>query len=386
MNPKALIPLVAGLAIGGFALKMGIDTLSKAKGAPAPKTQLWGAIEDIPRGTTIDETMLKAIAFPVDLVPEGAFQKKEDVVGRVPRIAAPAGLPLLESMLLPPGTKPGLWVKPGYRAVAVKVDETAAVSNHILPGAHVDVVAYFRVRQGRKSEMIARTLLEDIEVAAVGQQLSVVQEEEDGSKRAKPARSISLFVKPEQVPILHLAEQQGKLKLSLRGQEDVSSDETQEPIKADQIFGLRQEPEEKESKGGLLASLFSAFKPQEKPETQPEPVVQDVLPEADAQEPETVDPPYAWVMAVCNGSQQQLMAWPTVDSIDGKVLPPSEEVHTGPQPKVPAKAKQTAAMNTRQLAGATARASSQTNRPKHSVPVIPEVEPEEETEPEELTE
>ena len=135
MNAKSMIPLVVGLAIGGYALKLVFDTVKNAKGAEPDTVQVWAAREDIPRGSSIDEGMILAVKFPASAVPEGAFKAKEELIGRVPRITAPASLPILESMLLEPGAKGGLWVRPGFRAVSIKIDESSGVSNLLQPRA-----------------------------------------------------------------------------------------------------------------------------------------------------------------------------------------------------------------------------------------------------------
>ena len=74
MNAKAMIPLVAGLGIGGVALKLGLSTVQKARAGQqtAPRVQVWVAKEDIPRGSKIQEDMLQSIPFPADVLPAGA--------------------------------------------------------------------------------------------------------------------------------------------------------------------------------------------------------------------------------------------------------------------------------------------------------------------------
>lgn len=136
----------------------------------------------------------------------------------MPRLDAPAGLPVLEDMLAPPNSLPGLQPPEGYDAASIRVDSSSAVGYHVFPGCRVNVTASFK-RAGQK-DTIARTLLEDIEVAAVGPHISVSTGKEPTSgKKESPrtVREITLFVKPEQVKTLLLAEQFGKIKLSLRG-------------------------------------------------------------------------------------------------------------------------------------------------------------------------
>jgi pilus assembly protein CpaB len=232
MNPKALIPLIAGLGIGGLALVLGINTLKNARaGQPSTaKVKIWAAKEDIPRGTKLNEHLLVEVTYPAESVPEGAFKQKEDLVGRVPRLVAPAGLPILETMLAPAGTRPGIFVKPGYRAVAVKIDAGSGVDYHLDPGCFVDVVGSFKVTRNNRSETIARTIVENVEVAAVGPRVSPSTGSETDKKekerdRSAAVRAVTLFVKPEDVPKLLLTEQQGRIKLSMRGNPGVAGDE-----------------------------------------------------------------------------------------------------------------------------------------------------------------
>src|SRR5262245_11583767 len=103
MNAKAVIPLVAGLGIAGLAAKLGFDYVKKAQGSPAKSVELWATIEDVPRGSAIEEPMLASLKFPQELAPANALTDKKAIVGRVPHTGVPAGVPVLESMLLPPG-------------------------------------------------------------------------------------------------------------------------------------------------------------------------------------------------------------------------------------------------------------------------------------------
>ncbi|MDX2200539.1 MAG: Flp pilus assembly protein CpaB [Phycisphaerae bacterium] len=287
MNGKAVIPLVAGLCIGGFALKMVFDTVKKAKGASTNMTQVYAAAQDIALGTRISAEMVKPLAFPTAAVPPGAFTKKEKLIGRVARTFTVAGLPIVDGMLHPEGAPSGLVVKEGFRAVAVKIDDSSGVDNHLWPGCFVDVVGYFNIRQNGKQQTIARTIIENVEVAAVGQRISLVEATTPGEKPKKqaPARAVTLFVKPSDVPTLHLAEQRGKLKLSMRNSMDDGkpSEEGQLAVNESKVTGVKTEEPEKPKTdtpnpmSGFLAGLFS--KNDQKADEPVKPVVQEPVAE-----------------------------------------------------------------------------------------------------------
>jgi len=311
MNARAIIPLVAGLAIAGLAAKLGFDHLAKARGATVQTVTLWAPVEAIPRGTAITEEMIKPLPFPRELVPSGAIISREKLVGRVPATIVPKNVPILESMLHPPGTPPGLFVPPGYRAVAVKIDESSGVDNHLQPGVFVDVVGLFTVRKNGRSETIARTVIENVEVAAVGDRLSPEAPGRTSgsgkSGRVKPARAVTLLVKPNQVPILHLAEQRGKIKLSMRGSvggPDLAQrgDDT---VEQDQLLGLDSSPSQKnkpakESFVDRLARLFASFNQQSQRPFVAAPKQQTGYNLTDL----------AWTMVVYNGDERTVLGFP----------------------------------------------------------------------------
>lgn len=317
MNPKALIPLVVGVAIAGVAAKLGFDYIQKAKGAETKTISLWAPTADIPRGTAITEAMLHAIEFPVSAAPKGALAKLDRIVGRVPHTGCPAGLPLLDSMLLPPGAQAGINVPAGMRAVAVKIDESSGLDNHLEPGSHVDVVGYFTTRENNKMVTIAKTLLENVEVAAVGERLApeAPPNPETAGANAKKtskqtkARTVTLIVRPQQVPTLHLAEQKGKIKLSLRGGDDSTFNTASDgALREVDLLGLDTDKggEDQESWVDRVAALFSGLSAK-----QPEPPA-DAPPAAEP-DPDP-EPALAWVMVVYNGDQRQLLGWSDLKS------------------------------------------------------------------------
>lgn len=321
MNAKAIIPLIAGLGIAGLGGKLGFDYIRKAQGATPKLVQFWAPIADVPRGTAIDETMLQPVGFPAAIAPKDAITDKAKLIGRVPHTGAPAGLPILESMLFPAGTMPGLHVPAGLRAIAVKIDESSGVDYHLQPGCHVDVVGYFTTRRNNKSETLARTLVEDVEVAAVGARIApTAPEREDPNAKKKKApekaRAVTLLVKPEQAPVLHLAEQKGKIKLSLRGDNDDAMAVSDARTSEAEVLGEPTEPTEHEGLAELVKGFFGSD--DEKAQEEPAPVATLTPPEPPA-------PVYAHVMVLYNGTDRRVLGWEA-----GKSMDPVELTSGGP--------------------------------------------------------
>ncbi len=307
MNTRAIIPLVAGLCIGGVALKMVFDTVKRAKGAQTKYAAVLSAQGEIPLSSLISEGSLTTIKFPEKAVPLGAFTKKEDLVGRVPRVSIVPGVPIVEDMLYPEGVPPGLVPPSGFRAVAVKIDESSGVDYHLYPGCFVDVIGYFNSRRAGKQETIARTLVENVEVAAVGDRIAIASTSEDGGQKesGKPIRAATLYVKPETVPILHLAEQKGKLKLSMRNQNDATGVGNKKDGSTDTVdfsVVLTGKSEEEGEPKGIL-SWFLGGKQDEQP----------VVQVAAMPEPEPEKKP-GWSMRVVNGADEEVVDYVSPNS------------------------------------------------------------------------
>ncbi len=225
MKSKAYIPLVVGLVVGVFAIKLTFDYVRKAKATTvAADGAVVRARTTIPMAAEITKDMVEVVQMPQALVPGDAFTRKEDVVGRVTSSIIPKDMPIVGGLLAPKGTLPGVEARipAGYRAVAVKIDESSGVAFLVKPGSRVDVVAVM-VQEGRNNETISKTILHDIEVAAVGQDLG-----HNTDKGAVTSKSVTLLVKPQDVPKLHLASQKGKILLAMRNQTDMSSRTTAE--------------------------------------------------------------------------------------------------------------------------------------------------------------
>jgi len=266
MNNRAIIPLIIGAVVGLVAIKLSIDVVKRARASTTTEdlVRVVVAKQMIPVGAEIKESMISVAKTSRTLAPKGIFSDPKKVVGRVTKAQIPRGVPVIEEMLAPPGTPPGMasLVPPGYRAVAVKVDEYSSVGGFIKPGCRVDVAAVMTVRspEGRP-ETISKVILQNVLVGAVGQSLTG-----DDKPDANLSRSVTLLVKPEEVPILHLAASKGVIRLALRHYEDGSPSPV-EPATDDQLLGQEgsekqkadQPPDGGKQGGGLFGKLLAGL-------------------------------------------------------------------------------------------------------------------------------
>ena len=303
---KAYIPLVVGVVVGVVAIKMGIDVVKRAKGAGASGNTISVVVaaKTIPLATEITDQMLTTVSTSEKLVPSSAFLEKDNLIGRVSRTEIPQGMALVNAMLAPPGTPAGMpsRIPEGYRAVSVKVDEASQVGGFLQPGCFVDVAVVMSAKIEGRSDTISRVILQGVQVAAVGQSL------EGEASGATLTRSVTLLLRPDDVPKLHLAATKGKIHLAMRNQADdrrVMAGTTNETELVDDkalAGGSDGSP-----LGMLLHGLASSLRPHPEPEIR---AIESVESSAPAVEPSP------WAVEMVEGNRFSEVVFRSADSMD----------------------------------------------------------------------
>jgi pilus assembly protein CpaB len=112
-------------------------------------------------------------------------------------------------------------LKPGSRAMAIRVDDVTGGAGLIRPGNLVDVIVSgkFGVDEGLSSSATAKTLLSAVRVLAVNRDVGVGEgakpEENARSSRDAAKGTVTLEVSPKEVEVLTVAKTMGVLSLSL---------------------------------------------------------------------------------------------------------------------------------------------------------------------------
>ncbi len=227
MKRKAIVPLLLGLGVGLVTVKLAVDTIRKAQAGNSAQVTVMvvQAKQDIAAFEEITAEMVTLLeTADSSLVPATErIETLEEALGRVSAKAIPMGSPVLKDMLAQKGTPAGMVgrIPSGFRAVSVKIDESTSVAFQLKPGDWVDVTVVMDVASGLRGrkETIAETILQRIQVAAVGNTTRPA-EGAGAATKIKPAKSATLFVREADVPKLHLASTRGKITLSMRGDED----------------------------------------------------------------------------------------------------------------------------------------------------------------------
>ncbi len=163
-------------------------------------------------GTELNAAMLQEVPWPSDSLPSGAFSKIGDVLSggrRVVLAAIEANEPVLALKITGPGQRATLsaLVKPGMKAVTIRVNDVEGVGGFVLPGDHVDVVL---TRQIDKGSATTQVVLQNTRVLAVDQIA------DERAAKATVAKSVTLEVDTVEAQKLWLASSVGSLSLLLR--------------------------------------------------------------------------------------------------------------------------------------------------------------------------
>jgi pilus assembly protein CpaB len=240
-------PLILAIVFGALSALLVLTYLQSLKSSDKPTTTVATApvvfaVRDIPERTEIKEGMLEMRQIPVDAKHNLALTSKDLAVGKLTRVPISAGEQLLSTKLAGEVKDVGFsgTIPEGKRAVAVSVTEVIASGGHITPGDYVDVIGVFQVHidpnkqqnfgpstsgaptdslQLQQQVYTAVTVLQHVQVLAVAQNADQNITPTNG-KAPTPtndqAHSVTLSVSPDDAEKLFLAEEIGKLRLSLR--------------------------------------------------------------------------------------------------------------------------------------------------------------------------
>ena len=163
-------------------------------------------------GTELNASMLQEVPWPSEAVPAGGFAKISDIISggrRVVLAALEANEPVLALKITGPGQRATLsaLVKPGKKAVTIRVNDVEGVGGFVLPGDHVDVVL---TRQIEKGSATTEVVLQNTRVLAVDQTA------DERASKAAVAKSVTLEVDTVEAQKVWLASSVGSLSLLLR--------------------------------------------------------------------------------------------------------------------------------------------------------------------------
>lgn len=191
--------------------------------APPVMAKVLVAAQSLPVATLLKDTDLVVREFSVDAVPDGALidsdEVRAEIRGAMLRRYLDAGVPIQRGDVLRLRDRGFLAavLRPGTRAIAIGVDAVTGAAGLIWPGDQVDLILTQEMMDeagGRRQEVSGETVLTDIRVIAVDQQIT--QGRSDAEEQRKLAQTVTLEVRPDQAERVAVAARLGSIALTVR--------------------------------------------------------------------------------------------------------------------------------------------------------------------------
>jgi pilus assembly protein CpaB len=222
MNAKAMVPLVLAVVLGLVAALLVRSAMSHKPIVPTGPSNLVTVVvakQDADPGHALSIEDLGTAHVPADAAPGEVFSDPAQLVGRVTVSPLVKGETVLDNLLAPTGSGSGLQalIPPGMRAVTLEVSEFSGVGGMLEPGCRVDVVSV--MQDSRQKQSVARTVLQNIKVSAVGRAVAPAHPA-PGQPLPPPSNSVTLLCTPKQAQTLQLSTNTGRPWLVLRSTRD----------------------------------------------------------------------------------------------------------------------------------------------------------------------
>lgn len=214
------------------------------------------AAKELPVGTELTRDMLHEVRWPTETVPAGAFRSVEEMFAiakrRVVLTSFRAGEPVLPTKITPAGERASLSanLRPGMKAVTVRVNDVIGVAGFVLPGDRVDILmTRDKSKSGGEtndSDIFNDVILQDVRVLAVDQST------DESGATPLPAQTVTVEVAMVDAQKLALAATIGNLSLALRELKAESAPAEVERITVADLVVDKQILSNKSLEGGIV--------------------------------------------------------------------------------------------------------------------------------------
>ena len=203
-------------------------------------------------GAELNASQLEEVPWPAEAVPAGAFTKVSDILSpgrRVVLAAMEPNEPVLALKITGPGQRATLsaLVKPGMKAVTIRVNDVEGVGGFVQPGDRVDVLLTRQIDKGQASTEV---VLQNVRVLAVDQSA------DERNAKAAVAKSVTLEVTTVEAQKIWLASSVGSLSLLLRKAGETGETQTRKVTLND--LGSNEVPAEKGGTTTIVVTRASA--------------------------------------------------------------------------------------------------------------------------------
>lgn len=180
---------------------------------PKPATvDVWIASINLPKYARVTANHIRAVPTPLHRVPAGAITEQGKITSRLVANTIEAGQPVTDANLYDIDGEPTLSDKipAGKRAVTISVTERTALSGVLLPDSLIDVSLTAEPNHPDVERAMTVTLVRGVKVLSTSQQRHRFSE-----NSPRPLQTITVAATPHQANKLILAQQYGRLHVTL---------------------------------------------------------------------------------------------------------------------------------------------------------------------------
>jgi pilus assembly protein CpaB len=201
------------------------------------------AARPIPAGSLLRNEDLGVREVPTGAAGEGVLrdtaETRAELAGALVRRYLEAGEPIALGDVLRPRDRGFLAavLRPNMRAITVGVDAITGAAGLIWPGDRVDLLLTQKLDDAVTQisrRVVGETVLNDVRVIAVDQQLTQGAAGANASPEGKIARTVTLEVTPQEAERVAVAAQLGRLSLTIRA---MAVDQVEEVPARRSVFG-----------------------------------------------------------------------------------------------------------------------------------------------------
>jgi pilus assembly protein CpaB len=221
----------------------------------AKTVAIQAAARDMPAGTRLEKADLKTVRYAEKDVPKTAILDEKQALDRPLLFPVSANEAITSTKIATTTGASGLaaTIEVGKRAISVPINDSSGVSGLIQPRAHVDVLFS---KTGSMAEAVTTTILENVEVLAIGRTTeaassaaaataAAVAANQTATRAPTPAATVAtLLVSPEEARKLEFAKNQGKISLTLRNPLDHNALADNRPTTGESLYVGATRPKE----------------------------------------------------------------------------------------------------------------------------------------------
>jgi pilus assembly protein CpaB len=202
---------IVAAAVASYGTFRALSRLPE-KPVELPTKKAVVAAKQMPLGTLITRDAVKLVDWPAQTPLQGGFSTLDEVVDRGLIAGVVENEPISETKLAPKEAGAGLSpaIKPGMRAISIRVNEVIGVAGFVVPGSRVDIVTILKTT----GEPFSRVVVSNVTVLSAGTRYD--QEEARTNANAIRSTVVTLMVDPIDADRIALAQSQGELMLTLR--------------------------------------------------------------------------------------------------------------------------------------------------------------------------